>query len=290
MTTFVRVVDAGSLSAAARSLHLSPAAVSRQIAALEETLGGPLIVRSTRKQTITAGGRRYYEHCVTVLREVESAQSSIREDSAVSGTLTVTAPVTFGLERVQPYLPAFLAKHPCLQVDLRLEDRVVDLISEGVDVAIRTNVLLPETTAIVAHRLLTYRRIVVASPRYLEDHGEPKTPDDLHRHKLLLHAGAGVPSLIWQFRRGSEQWSLNIPWIFRSNAVYALRDAAIDDVGIAQLPDWLVAKDIERGRLREVLDDFKVGDVTVYAVYRRELRASARVRAFIAHLTASYKA
>lgn len=289
MTTFVRVVDAGSLSAAARSLRLSPAAVSRQIAALEETLGGPLIMRSTRKQTITDGGRRYYEHCVRVLQGVEEAQASLRAETAVAGTLTVTAPVTFGLERVQPHLPALLAKHPGLQIDLRIEDRLVDLIAEGVDIAIRANILLPETTSIVARKLTTYRRVVVASPRYVKEHGEPKTPEALTGHKILLHAGAVTTSVVWQFRRDSAQWSINVPWILRTNAVYALRASALESIGIAMLPEWFVAKDVANHRLNILLREYQSPEVTVYAVHRRELRTSARVRAFLDHLGTTYK-
>lgn len=289
MTTFVRVVDAGSLSAAARSLRLSPAAVSRQIAALEEELGGPLIVRSTRKQTITDGGRRYYERCIRVLQGVEEAQATLRAETAVAGAITVTAPVTFGLERVQPHLPGLLAKHPGLQIDLRVEDRLVDLIAEGVDIAIRGNVLLPETTSIVARKLTTYRRVVVASPAYLKEHGEPKTPEALTAHKILLHAGAATSSLVWQFRRDSAQWSINVPWTLRSNAVYALRASALAGVGIAQVPEWLVAEDVAENRLKILLREYNSPDVTVYAVHRRELRTSARVRAFLDHLGTAYK-
>jgi DNA-binding transcriptional LysR family regulator len=263
--------------------------VSRQIAALEEVLGGPLIVRSTRKQTITDGGRRYYEHCVRVLQGVEEAQASLRAETTVAGTLTVTAPVTFGLERVQPLLPAFLAKHPGLQIDLRIEDRLVDLIGEGVDIAIRTNVLLPETTSIVARKLMTYRRVVVAAPRYVKEHGEPKTPESLAAHKILLHAGAATSSVVWQFRRESAQWSINVPWTLRTNAIYALRASAIEGVGIAQLPEWLVARDVAEHRLKVLLREYNSPDVTVYAVHRRELRTSARVRAFLDHLGTSYK-
>jgi DNA-binding transcriptional LysR family regulator len=286
MATFVRVIDAGSLSGAARSLNLSLAAVSRQVGALEKETGTTLIVRTTRKQMVTEAGRRYYDQCMRVLREVEAARASVRAGADVDGVLTVSAPVTLGLERVLPHIPALFAKHAGLRVDLRFEDRMVDLVTEGIDVAIRGGGMLPESTSFVARRLLTYPRIVVASPRYLKARGEPRAPYDLVKHDMLMHASAGSPTTSWRFQRGTEEMSIRLNWSFRSNLVYALRDAALAGLGIAQVPDWLVAKDVAAGKLRVLLTEYHSAPVVISAVYRRELRNAARVRAFLSVLTA----
>jgi DNA-binding transcriptional LysR family regulator len=287
MATFVRVIDAGSLSGAARSLNLSLAAVSRQVGALEKETGTSLIVRTTRKQMVTEAGRRYYDQCMRVLREVEAARAVVRAGGDVDGVLTVSAPVTLGLERVLPQMPALFAKHAGLRVDLRFEDRMVDLVTEGIDVAIRGGGMLPESTSFVARRLLTYPRVVVASPRYLKSRGEPRAPYDLMKHDMLLHASAGSPTTSWRFQRGSEEMSIRLNWAFRSNLVYALREAALAGLGIAQVPDWLVAKDVAAGGLRVLLTDYHTPPVVISAVYRRELRNAARVRAFLSVLAFS---
>src|SRR5262249_16848486 len=142
-------------------------AVSRQLSALEESLGVILLLRTTRCITVTKEGRLYYEHCLRVLREVEVAKESIHEANIGRGLLTVTAPVTFGLARIKPDLPGFLSQPPTLSVDLRLEDRVVDLIADGIDIAIRVGSESPKSSSLIAHTLLRYRRVVVASPGYL---------------------------------------------------------------------------------------------------------------------------
>ncbi len=288
MATFVRVIDAGSLSSAARSLNVSLAAVSRQVGALEKETGTPLIMRSTRKQTVTEAGRRYYDQCVRVLREVDAARAVVRSGSGVEGVLTVSAPVTLGLERVLPFIPALLAKHAGLRIDLRFEDRLVDIVGEGIDVAIRSGGMLPESTSFVARRLLSYPRVVVASPRYLERRGVPRAPHDLVKHDILMHASAVAQTASWRFRRGSEESSIRLDWVLRTNLIYALRDAAVAGMGVAHLPDWLVARQVEAGELRLLLADYHSEPLNVSAVFRRELRNSARVRALLGVIAAAY--
>lgn len=290
MTTFIRVVDAGSLSAAAAPLQLSVPAVSRQISALEETLGGALLLRSTRKVTTTPAGRRYYEHCQRVLREVEAAQSSLKRGQVIEGQLVVTAPVTLGLARVSPHLPSLVAKHPGLMIDLRVEDHMVDLVSEGVDVAVRVGVALPDSVSVVARRLMSYRRIVVASPRYLEEFGEPRQPRDLAQHKAIAHIGVRGVATTWTLERKGVESPVEVRSAIRSNAPYVLRDAAIEGAGVALLPDWIAAPDIAAGRLRHVLRAWQTAPVVVSAVHRKEARGAPRIKAFLDHLAAVYAA
>jgi DNA-binding transcriptional LysR family regulator len=288
MTTFVRVVETGSLSAAARVLGLSLPAVSRQISALETSVGGALVLRTTRLLQVTENGRRYYEHCHRVLREVDDAQGSVRRGRVVEGRLVVTVPVTFGLARVSPHLAPLLARHRGLSVDLRVEDRVVDLVREGVDVAIRTATATNDSPTLVERRLTSFRRVVVASPRYLRRRGEPRSPDALAKHDAIVHVATGGRVSRWHFVRGEASAEVEVRGSVASNAPYALHDAVLAGLGIAILPDWLVAADVEAGRLKVLLAEWTTPSVLVSGVFRTELRGLPRVRAFLDHLAAAY--
>src|ERR1043165_4922317 len=248
MATFVRIVDGKSLSAAARSQRLSLPAVSRQLRALEAGLGAPLIVRSTRRLHVTDGGPQRYAHCVRVLGELEEARAAIGGERTVRGTVLVSASLTFGSVVIVPLLARLAERHPHLRVDLRLEDHLVDLVAEGVDVAIRAGSPPPDSTAVVAHPLFSMQRMLFASPRWLRAHGVPREPAQLARRACLVQVTpAGVP-VRWHLRRGDVEQTIDVHGPLRSNAPLALRDLALDGAGIAYLPDWLVRDDpIGRG-------------------------------------------
>jgi DNA-binding transcriptional LysR family regulator len=284
MATFVRVVEAGSLSSAARGLRLSLPAVSRQLSALEDELGAPLLLRTTRRLTVTEAGRQYYARCLRILREVEEARGEVRAGREVAGRLTVTAPVTFGLSHVTPHLPALLERHPGLHVDLLLEDRVTDLVGEGVDVALRAGIAPPDSTAFMAHPLMTFHRIPVASPRYLKHRGEPKAPEALARHAALVQLPGAGSAGTWHFQREGKEVAVEVTGPLRISAPLALRDAAVAGLGVALLPEWLVAGDVAEGRLQALLPGWGTPPQTLSAVHRMELRGAARVRAFLEHL------
>ncbi len=285
MSTYVRVVESGSFSAAAKQLRISSGAVSRQIATLEQELRVSLITRTTRKMAVTAAGRRYYERCVRILREVDDAQSSGGRDELV-GLLRISAPVTFGLACVAPQMNTLMKKHPGLLVELHLEDRLVDLTPEGVDVAIRVGSAAPESTELVAHDLVTYDRVLVASPQYLKKHGPPKRPESLARHDALMHLMG--PMDTWTLRQGEREARVRPKVVFRSNALHALRELAIQSAGIAMLPYWFVAPAVSSGDLRVVLPAWRPERVAAIALHRREQRGTLRVRALIEHLRASF--
>ena len=282
MATYVRVVEAGSLSAAAKQLRISPAAVSRQVATLERELRVPLLRRTTRRMSVTPAGRSYYERALRVLREVDDAQG-IGRTAATAGALSVSAPVTFGLACVVPELSSFMTAHPGLRMDLRLEDRPIDLALEGVDLAVRVGGLPPDSTDVIAHELMSFRRVLVAAPSYLKSHGAPGTPEALAKHDAL--AGA-VDSWTLVGREREARVRLNV--VFRSNAPSALRALAVDGRGVAILPEWFVEDEIERGALRIVLRGWETEPVQVRGLHRREHRGSARVRALLEHLQAAY--
>jgi DNA-binding transcriptional LysR family regulator len=286
MGTYVRVIEAGSFSAAAKQLRLSAAAVSRQIAVLEGELRVPLLLRTTRRMTITAAGQRYYERCLRILRDVDEAQA-VGRGGGLDGLLRVSAPVTFGLATVVPHMHALVAKHPSLRVDLRLDDRIIDLVLEGVDVAIRVGSVLPETTEIVAHRLFEFRRVLVAAPSYLKRRGVPRTPEALAKHDTLSHAVDGSGE-VTSLTNGDRAVRVRVNVRFSSNAGHALRELAVAGAGVALLPAWFVAAEVDAGSLRVVLPGWQSEPVGVHALHRTMHRGEARVRAFIDHMRVAY--
>ena len=286
MATFVRVVEAGSLSAAARQLRLSPAAVSRQLAGLEDDVGAPLVARTTRRMSVTEAGKRYYERCVRILREVEEARS-VGGRVGIDGALAVSAPVTFGLATVAPRLRALVLEHPALRLHLRIEDRLIDLSLEGVDIAIRVGSPPPPSAELVAHRLCAWRRVLVASPAYLKKRGDPKTPAALARHDVLTHGGQAI-SETWRLARGDEAAQVQVNVRCSTNAAHALRDLAIDGAGIAALPPWFVDEAVRAQQLRVALPGWGSEPIVAHVIYRAAHRTRPQVRTVIDHLRTSY--
>jgi DNA-binding transcriptional LysR family regulator len=286
METFVRVVETGSLSAAARRTGLSLAAVSRQIAALEADLGGALLVRTTRKLSITEVGRTFHARCASILAEVDEARRIVRDDRALRGRLVVSAPVSFGIVR-SSLLASLLDTHPSLELVLRFEDHVVDLVGDGVDVAIRVGIPPPDSGAYIAHVLGTVRRVLVASPPWLAQHGRPKQPADLGAHPVLLHIPAVGDGRAWLLRSATgEEARVVVAGPLRTNTLAVLRDLAIAGRGIAMLADFVVHDALASGALERVLPAWEGPRATAYALHPVALRRSPRVRAFIEHVRA----
>lgn len=281
MATFVRVVEGRSLSAAARAQGLSLAAVSRQLRALEAELGTTLAVRSTRRLHLTDAGHRWYAHCLRVLQSVDEARAALQGADVPRGRLVVSASWTFGSIVVLPMLVPLTERHPQLSIDLRLEDHLVDLVGEGIDVALRAGSAPPDSTAYLAPRIATMRRILVASPRWIRKHGTPRRPADLGLQPCLLQvtpAGRGIP---WSLARGDERLVAEVHGRVRTSAPLALRDLALTGAGVAYLPDWLVTEDLAEGRLRRVLPEWSSDPISAWAVHRKELRGSAKLQVFL---------
>jgi DNA-binding transcriptional LysR family regulator len=281
MVTFVRVVDGKSLSAAARNQRLSLPAVSRQLRTLETDLGTSLIVRSTRRLHVTEAGQLWYGHCRRVLQQVEEARASVRGTKTVSGTIVVSASVTFGSVFIVPRLLKLTRRHPRLVIDLRLEDRLSDLVSEGVDVAIRAGSPPPDSTAFVARPLMRMRRVLVASPGWLRKSGTPREPRQLSRSTCLVQITPAGTMVQWTLGRNDQLETVEVQGSLRSSAPTALRDLAVDGAGIAYLPDFLVADDLRQGRLRRLLPDWSSPPIAAWAIHRAELRGAPRLRAFL---------
>ena len=283
MATFVRVVEGKSLSAAARSLRLSLPAVSRQLRALEEELGATLVVRSTRRLHVTAQGEEWYRHSVRVLRDIDDAKASMKARGGVRGTLVVSASITFGSVILVPRLKELLAAHRELEVDLRLEDHLVNIVGEGIDVAIRAGSPPPDSTAYVAQPVFTMARVLVAAPELVRK-SSPKTLADLGRRPCLVQVTPQGQTIGWALRSKEKDETVEVRARFRTHAPSVLRDLAIHGAGIAYVPDWLVANDIREGRLVRVLQAFRAPPITAWAIYRTPLRGSPRLRAFLAIL------
>lgn len=281
MRTFARIVERGSLSGAAREARIALPTVSRQLRALEEHLGVALLVRSTRRMHLTDAGRRFYERSVRILGEVDAVEESIDDGRVARGTLVVSASITLGLTYVLPRLPALSQAHPKLEVELRLEDRYVDLVAEGVDVAIRGGGAPPDSTAFVAHLLFESTRVVVASPRYLRKHGTPRAPEQLVRHTCLVQLAATGSFVRWTLRKGDDERTVPVRGALRTNAPVAIRDLARAGAGVALLPDWVVADDLASGALVRVLAGWEHPRVQIWAFHRSELRGSRRLRVFV---------
>jgi DNA-binding transcriptional LysR family regulator len=283
MATFVKVVETGSLSAAARARTLSLPAVSRQLAALEADLGVSLVARTTRRLGITDAGQRWYAHCLRVLRDVDDSRADVADPRTIGGLLVVSASVTLGQRFVLPLVAPLVKRHPGLAIDLRLEDRVVDLAADAVDIAVRAGLPPPDSPSLISHRFLSFHRIVVAAPAYLRGHGTPRRPDQLASHRCLAQV-TDAPAPVWILVRDGTEARVAVRGPLRSTMPAALLRLALDGAGVAFLPSWLVADDVAAGRLRHLMPAWASPTSTAYALLRTAVRTSPRVRAFLAAL------
>ena len=286
MQMFVRVVETGRLSAAARDLRLSVPAVSRQLRSLEAELGTTLIVRSTRHLRVTDAGQIWHSHCIRILRDVAEARRSVAP-RGVQGCLVVSASVTFGMHFVLPRLAALQRKHAALELDLRLEDRPVDLVADQVDVVLRAGIPLQESAALIARPLAEFRRVAVAAPSYLKARALPADPASLPRLDALVQLTDAGPIARWRFERAQEQREIAVCSRLRLSSPIALRDAALRGLGIAWIPDWLVEADVRAGKLRRLFDGWSSPRANAWALYRVEARSSPLIRAFLSAIGAA---
>lgn len=276
MIAFVRVVESGSFSGAARQLGVGQPAVSKAIAQLEERLQVRLLVRSTHARAATDAGLRFYERARQAIREVDEAELEARGAGAgLSGTLRVCAATTFARLMIVPRLPEFLARHPSLDIDVILDDRVIDLVSEGIDIALRLGTLA-ESTAI-ARKIASGGRSVVATPAYLARAGTPKAPADLAHHHAVVYSQLGDN---WTFRRGDAEVSVAVRGRLRVSAAEGMRAAVLADMGLAVASDWMFAPELASGAVRRLLPEWTLPPIDLWAVFPTGRLASAKARAF----------
>jgi DNA-binding transcriptional LysR family regulator len=288
MRTFIRVVEAGTISAAADRLGVAKSAVSRRLKELEEHLGVELFHRTTRKMNLTDTGRAFYHQSVRILEDVLEAElATSQAHGTLKGSLKIALPSTFGIMHMGPAINEFLKAHPQIEFDLDFNDREVDLIQEGFDLAIRI-ANLPDSS-LIARRLAPIQNIICASPSYLEQMGSPRTPDELVDHRCLVY------SLLSDY----EYWNLTDidgkeirtkihPYLKASTGEF-LKDAAVEGMGIIMVPSFIAYKEIERGALVPILKDYKIPHVDAYAIYPQTRHLSQRVRAFVDFLVKRFE-
>ena len=286
MAVFSKVVAAGSLSAAARELGLSPALISRRLAGLEARLGVRLINRTTRSLRLTDEGAGYYDTCTRVLAEIEEADAAVSAGRVEpQGAIKVAMPASFGHRHVAPLIPEFALRYPQVRLALSLSDRNVNVIEEGFDLAIRIAHL--EDSSLAARRLAPNRRVVCASPAYLERHGTPLTPQDLAQHNCLT---ANDFVMSWDYKEpGGRPGSVRVSGRYACDNWEVLREWALAGMGVALKSTWDVHRHLEDGSLVSVCPGYTFGsDVAIYAVYPHRRFLPAKTRVFIEFLAASF--
>jgi DNA-binding transcriptional LysR family regulator len=275
MRIFVATVDARNFTAAASRLSLSKQFVSRRVMALEEALGVQLLIRNTRKLAVTELGQEFYERARRILGEVEEAEQAMSlRRAGPRGLLRVSAPMSFGMTHLSPLVAMFLRENDEVRFDMELSDRTVDVVGEGIGV-------LPDST-LVAQKLVDVRMVACCSPGYVRRRGKPAAPADLERHACLLYGHGGAVS--WDFVVDGTVKGVDVHGPLRANNGELIRDAAVAGLGIARLPDFIVADALKSGQLVPVLEDFLPGATSVYAVYPQHRQSSVTIRALVEFL------
>ncbi len=277
MSTFVRIVEAGSLSAAAEALQLSGPSVVRSLAALEREVGVRLLNRTTRRSSLTDEGREYYERCRRVLAEVEAADALLNaRQAAPQGRLRLTAPLAFGRLHIAPLVREFMARFPAVEVELLLLDRVVDLVEEGVDLGVRIAQLAEST--LVAVRVGQTQRVVCAAPRYLTSAGVPAKPQDLAQHRCVVLTGL-APDNEWTF--ATKPARVAVRPVLRTNQFDVALDACLAGIGCGQFLSYQVDAAVKAGKLKAILANHAPPPVPIQLVYPHARLLSPNVRAFV---------
>lgn len=277
MRLFAETVDAGSFTAAAERLELSKQFVSKRVSALEARLGARLLIRTTRKLRVTELGVAYYERARSILQEVDDAEQMVTSQNATPrGLLRVTAPMSFGTMHLSPAIPEFLQRYPDVSLDLDLNDRRIDLIGEGYDMAVRIGMLADST--LIARRIAPLDLVVCASPAFLAEQGTPATPEDLSRYNCLLYGNNR--SSEWDLSREQKTLTVAVSGRLRVNNGEVLRDAAVAGLGLAILPTFIVAPALADGRLVRVLDTYRPPTTSIYVVYPQHRQTSLLIRSF----------
>jgi DNA-binding transcriptional LysR family regulator len=281
METFVYVVETGSFSAAARRLNIGQPAVSKAIAHLEARLAVRLLLRSTRGLTPTEAGLAFFERAKRAIEEADEADNAARgAASGLTGNLRICAAVTFGRLHIVPHLGPFLDQNPGLTIDLMLDDRNVNLVEEGVDIALRLGVL--SDSGLTARKIAECRRMVLGTPAYFEKHGEPTCPADLSKHQAVVYTLGGGAN--WQFRNGTDDQSVIISGRVRVNAAEGLRAAVLAHQGLTMASEWMFAPELANGAVREVMKDWTLPNQDLWAVFPTGRMASAKARAFVEYV------
>ena len=288
MEVFTAVVDAGSFVAAADALGASKAAVSRQVSELESRLGVRLMHRTTRRLSLTDEGRTFHARCKALLADVGEAEAEISARTGEArGLLRINVPVTFGVNHLAPLWPAFLAKHPALVLDITTNDRMVDLVDEGYDLAIRIGRELPAST-LISRKLTTSRMILCASPKYLRKFGAPKHPSELPTRSTIAYSLFSM-GFQWPFEGPDGETRIDVEPRMRTNSADSVRAAALAHLGLILQPSFLISEDLRAKSLVEVLPGWRSLELGVFAVYPTRQHVTPKVRLLIDYLAQSFR-
>jgi DNA-binding transcriptional LysR family regulator len=280
LQAFVAVVEAGSFTAAAERLDAAKSAVSRRVSALEERLGVQLLRRTTRTLNLTDTGRSFYEHSARILADLDEAESAVQhEHGELRGTLRIALPMSFGVRHMCKPIAAFSRLHPQIRFDLNLNDRRVDLLEEGLDLAIRIGHL--KDSSLIARKLFDANTVVCASQHYLKTHGTPESPEDLRNHDCLVYSNLADPDTWpWTNKDGSKR-KVDVKTVMRVSSGDFLANAAAHGLGIVIQPTFIASEAIRRGNLVPILEEYTWPVTPAYALYPPTRHLSYRLRAFI---------
>jgi DNA-binding transcriptional LysR family regulator len=281
MDIFQRVAEAGSFTAVADQLNIARSAVTRQIAGLEAHLGTKLLARSTRRLNLTSSGSAYLEKCREILAMVEAAEGDLAgETQTPRGTIRISVPMSFGLRHLMPLFSDFVTTYSEITVNVELSDRRVNLIEDGVDIAVRISRQLDATMAV--RKLSKSSMMVVASPDYLKRHGRPQHPDDLLNHTCLTYTLA--PTTAWEFVVNGQPKSIPVQGRLQANNGDALQEAALRGLGIAFQPTFITAQAVQAGLLEPLLADYTATELQIFAVFPGTRYVPHRVRTLVDYM------
>ncbi|EOA9033483.1 LysR family transcriptional regulator [Vibrio harveyi] len=279
MRAFVRVVQTGSFSATGREMNTSQTTISKKVAALEKKIGVKLLARSSRDHALTPAGAKYYQTCVDILGELDEAEAEARSEVASpQGTIRISAPVAFGRILLAPIMAEFFQRYSDIKVDLQLSDQHTDLISDGIDVAIRAKQL--EDSTLIARHLFDNPMLVLAAPSYLQQHGAPKTLEDLKQHNCLVYSRMKDIN-VWSFTKQNQKHAVAVNGNFQSDNGDVLLEVALTGMGIVTLPIWMVEHHLKEGRLTQLMNDYTGQNLPFNAVYLQSRYTPLKVRCLI---------
>ena len=279
MRTFVRVVQTGNFSAAAREQNSSQANVSKRVSGLESLLGVKLLTRSSRELSLTEMGSEYYEKCLAILAELDEADAAVRSETASpKGTLKIAAPIALARLVLAPLIKSFIEQYPEINIDMAASDTQVDLIAQGIDIDIRAKNL--EDSSLVARHLFDNPMLLVASPDYLEQRGMPAVPEDLKHHNCIVYSLLSSMN-IWRFFKEDKEFSVPVKGNFQSSNGDTNLEVALTGLGIVQLPIWMVDEHLTSGRLTQILTDYKAVSIPLNAIYPQNRYVPLKVRCFV---------
>lgn len=279
MVIFAHVVEAGSFSGAAQRLGIAKSAISKHVSLLEKNIGSRLLNRSTRSLSLTDIGETYYHSCARmaeILDEAQAATHALQDEPR--GMLRVSCPASFGIDHIAPLLNSFLQQYPELSTELLLDDNVVDMTEKGIDVAIRVG-WLPDSS-LCARKLKDSPRLLCASPDYIERKGLPETPEDLIQHEWIIFTLLPAP-YHYTFTKNKKSKNIKVKGRIKTNNGNAVRNLLLEGAGVAALSDFLVNKDLKKGKLIHLLPEYHIADAGIYAVFQSQHLQQAKVRAFI---------